>query len=410
MSKLEDLIRDLCPNGVEYVRFQDVCEYIRGVTYNKAQEARFGDVSPWKIFRANNITLSANALNFDDVKLVKREVKVKPGQMLKMGDILICAGSGSKEHVGKVAYIAKDMDYTFGGFMAVIRCNKTLNSRFMFHILTSGAFSAYLSSALNSTTINNLNSAVMSSFSFPLPPLPVQREIVRILDNFTELTAELTARRKQYNYYRDELLTFAGETPKVRLEEIATDIYRGSGVRRDQVTQDGVPCVRYGEIYTTYNTWFDKCVSHTQLEYVANPKYVEYGDILFAITGENIEDIAKSVAYVGHEKCIAGGDIVVMKHKQNPKYLAYALSTYDARQQKGKGKVKSKVVHSSVPAIKNILIPLPPLDVQERLANILDNFEAIGFDLTVGLPAEIEARRKQYEYYRDQLLSFKELA
>ena len=252
--------------------------------------------------------------------------------------------------------------------------------------------------------VPSLTQKVLNKVKIPVPPLEVQREIVHILDNFTELTA----RKKQYEYYRDTMLAFKGEIPKVKLKDIATSIYRGSGIKRDQVTEDGVPCVRYGEIYTTYNTWFDSCVSHTRLEYIQSPKYFEYGDILFAITGESVEDIAKSVAYVGHDKCLAGGDIVVMKHKQNPKYLAYVLSTYEARQQKSKGKIKSKVVHSSVPAIEDIEIPLPSLDVQERMANLLDNFEAICSDLNIGLPAEIEARRKQYEYYRDALLTFAE--
>lgn len=195
----------------------------------------------------------------------------------------------------------------------------------------------------------------------------------------------------------------------VTLKAIATDIYRGSGIKRDQVTEGGIACVRYGEIYTTYNTWFDECVSHTQLEYVPNPKYFEHGDILFAITGESVEDIAKSVAYVGHEKCLAGGDIVVFKHNQNPRYLAHVLATKAAREQKSKGKVKSKVVHSNVPSIERITVPLPPLDVQKRYADVLDNFEMICNDLTSGLPAEIEARKKQYEYYRDKLLTFQEV-
>ena len=103
--------------------------------------------------------------------------------------------------------------------------------------------------------------------------------------------------------------------------EIATDIYRGFGIKREQVTETGIPCVRYGEIYTTYGVWFDKCVSHTDERLIATPKYFEHGDILFAITGESVEDIAKSCAYTGHEKCLAGGDIVVLKHTQDPKYL-----------------------------------------------------------------------------------------
>ena len=187
-----------------------------------------------------------------------------------------------------------------------------------------------------------------------------------------------------------------------RLGEIATDVFRGGGILRNQVTETGVPCVRYGEIYTTYGIWFDECVSHTKLEYIQSPKYFEHGDILFAITGESVEEIAKSTAYTGHERCLAGGDIVVLKHKQNPKYLAYALSTSGAQEQKSKGKGKSKVVHSSVPAIKDILIPVPPLEVQGEIVQILDNFA----ELTAELTAELEKRKKQYAYYRDKLLAF----
>ena len=188
--------------------------------------------------------------------------------------------------------------------------------------------------------------------------------------------------------------------------EIATEIFRGFGITREQVTATGVPCVRYGEIYTTYGVYFDKCVSHTSIEKIANPKYFEHGDILFVITGEKVEDIAKSTAYIGNEKCLAGGDIVVLKHSQNPKYLSYVLATSDAVRQKTKGKVKSKVVHSSIPAIKEIEIPLPSLEEQERIVKILDRFYRLCNDLSEGLPAEIEARQKQYEYYRDKLLLF----
>lgn len=192
------------------------------------------------------------------------------------------------------------------------------------------------------------------------------------------------------------------------LGEIATELYRGAGIKRDEVTQDGIQCVRYGEIYTTYDIWFDKCVSHTNEEKIASKKYFEHGDILFAITGESVEEIAKSCAYVGHDKCLAGGDIVVMKHNQNPKYLTYAISTTDAQRQKSSGKIKSKVVHASVPSISAITIPIPPLDEQARIADILDKFHSLVTDISQGLPAEIEARKKQYEYYRDKLLSFKE--
>lgn len=191
-----------------------------------------------------------------------------------------------------------------------------------------------------------------------------------------------------------------------KLSEIATDMFRGSGITRNQVTTEGTPCVRYGEIYTDYNIFFDKCNSHTNAEEIQNKKYFEYGDILFAITGESVEDIAKSCAYVGKEKCLAGGDIVVMKHNQDPKYIAYALETTNSRMQKSKGRVKSKVVHSSVPAILNIEIPIPPLPVQQEIVRILDRFTELTADLTAELAAELAARKKQYEYYREKMFTF----
>ena len=190
------------------------------------------------------------------------------------------------------------------------------------------------------------------------------------------------------------------------LGEIATDVFRGAGITRDQVRETGTPCVRYGEIYTTYGVWFENCVSHTDETLLTSKKYFGYGDILFAITGESVEDIAKCCAYIGHETCLAGGDIVVLKHNEDPKYLSYTLSTLDAQKQKSKGKVKSKVVHSSVPDIKAIRIPVPPLPVQREIVRILDNFTEHITELTEQLNLELTARKKQYEFYRDQLLTF----
>lgn len=191
-----------------------------------------------------------------------------------------------------------------------------------------------------------------------------------------------------------------------RLGEIGTSFYRGSGIKRDDITPDGIPCVRYGEIYTTYHVAFSRCISHTQNQNLAKSKFFSHGDILFAITGESIADIAKSCAYLGNEDCLAGGDILVMKHEQNPKYISYALETNDARKQKSKGKIKSKVVHASVQSIKDIVIPVPPLEVQSEIVKILDNFTELTTELTMELTTELTARKKQYEYYRNRLLTF----
>ena len=154
-------------------------------------------------------------------------------------------------------------------------------------------------------------------------------------------------------------------------------MYRGSGIKRDQISKIGFPCVRYGEIYTTYNYSFEKCVSHTDESLINPKKYFSKGDILFAITGESVEDIGKCIAYTGKERCLCGGDIVVMKHNQYPQFLAYALSTKEAIRQKGLGKVKLKVVHTNVPALKSIKIYLPTdIKVQQQIVSRLDSLSS----------------------------------
>lgn len=162
------------------------------------------------------------------------------------------------------------------------------------------------------------------------------------------------------------------EVKYLKLKEIATEMYRGSGIKKDQVVSEGYPCVRYGEIYTTYDIAFDKCVSHTTESEISARKYFEKGDILFAITGESVEDIGKSIAYLGEEKCLLGGDVVAMKHNQNPKYLAYALSSPSAIKQKGIGKTKLKVVHTNIPSLKEIVIPIPSPEEQSAIVSKLD--------------------------------------
>lgn len=385
MTKLDELIQEFCPNGVEYCELGEILTIKNGSDYKHLGTGKV------PVYGSGGIMTYVDQFSYD-----------KPSVLIPR-----------KGSVDKLYYVETPFWNVDTIFYTDIDSSR-IAPKYLFYCLQREHLEQYNTAG----GVPSLTQTVLNKVQIPVPPLPVQREIVRILDNFTELTeglnrelaAELTARKKQYAYYRDVLLKCNAAIPMVKLKDIATEIYRGTGIRREEVTESGIPCVRYGEIYTTYNTWFDTCKSHTDLKYVPNPKYFEHGDILFAITGESVEDIAKSVAYIGYEKCLAGGDIVVMKHKQNPRYLAHVLSTQAAREQKGRGKVKSKVVHSNVPSIEQIEIPLPSLDVQERYANVLDNFESICNDLNIGLPAEIEARQKQYEFYRDKLLSFKEVS
>ncbi len=393
MNKIDELIAELCPNGVPFKKVKEVYTRLKGtpITAGKMKEIACND-GEIRVFAGGKTVINAH------------EKDIPKANITRVPAVLV-------QSRGVIDVIYYEEPFTFKNEMWAYTSDNNISVKYLYYVLKNN-IQSFRDAASGMGSLPQISLVVTEEFKFPVPPLEIQREIVHILDCFTlltaELTAELTARKKQYEYYRDNLLKFDMSIPKVKLKDIATEIYRGSGITREQVTEEGIPCVRYGEIYTTYNIWFEECKSHTKIENIINPKYFEHGDILFAITGENVEDIAKSTAYVGNDKCLAGGDIVVMKHKQNPKYLSYVLSTHNAQLQKSKGKIKSKVVHSSVPAIEEIEIPLPELEVQNRLVNVLDNFDAICTDLNIGLPAEIEARKRQYEYYRDLLLTFVE--
>ena len=409
MSKLDELIKELCPDGVEYKRLGEIGTLIRGNGLQKKDftKSGVGCIHYGQIYTHYGV-YAKQTISFVSEQTAKKLKKVEPG------DLIITSTSENVEDVCKcVAWIGKESIVT-GGHAMIFKHHE--NPKYLSYFFQSSQFFKQKVKMAIGVKVMDVSPQKLEKTLVPIPPLEVQSEIVKILDNFTELTTELTdklseeltARKKQYEYYRNQLLTFPLNIPMVKLKDIAIDMYRGSGIKRDQVTDEGVPCVRYGEIYTTYNIWFDKCVSHTNPKYVVNPKYFDYGDILFAITGESVGDIAKSVAYLGNKRCLAGGDIVVMKHNQNPKYLAYVLSTDLSKFQKSKGRIKSKVVHTNIPALAEIQVPLPPLPIQERIVNVLDNFDKVCNDLHIGLPAEIEARKKQYEFYRDSLLTFLE--
>lgn len=410
MSRLDSMIQELCQGGVEYKTLDDLFVLKNGYTPSKKNDEYWHNGTvPW--FRLEDIRTNGRVLSDAKQHVTSKAVK---GSLFPANSIIVSTTATIGEHALIESPFLINQQLTC--VSAKEQFKAQINIKFVFYyfeILKKDL--KRIASQSGNMPIVSL--AKMKQLLMPLPPLEVQEEIIRLLDDFTAKTAELQdklneeleARKKQYEYYRDTLLTKNKQIPRVKLCDIATSLYRGAGIKRDQVTEKGIPCVRYGEIYTTYDTCFSDCVSHTDEKYLASPKYFEHGDILFAITGESVEDIAKSIAYLGHDKCLAGGDIVVMKHNQNPRYLTHVLSTGMARAQKSKGKVKNKVVHSSVPSIEQIEIPLPSLDDQQKYADILDDFYLALNKLRSELPAEIESRQKQYEYYRDKLLTFKEL-
>lgn len=172
-------------------------------------------------------------------------------------------------------------------------------------------------------------------------------------------------------------IDWIGDIPKgwglKKVKFIADSLSKGNGITKEEVFKDGdTPCVRYGEIYSKYNHSFNNCVSATNIKIQKSPHYFKHGDILCAGTGELVDEIGKSIVYLGDKNCLAGGDIIVIRHHQNPSFLNYALNSHYAQMQKSKGKAKLKVVHISAYEIGSILIMLPSLSEQHAIASYLD--------------------------------------
>ena len=406
MSKIFDLINELCPNGVEFVELGEIADIVRGVTYDKNLEINGEHEQGIKILRANNINLDFT-LNFEDLKQIKELPCNSSQKNLMQKDILICVASGSKEHVGKVAYCFEDTDCFAGGFMSIIRAKQVINARFLFFIMSSSTFKVYLEKVLTSSTINNLNNTILKNFKLPVPPMEVQREIVRILDSFTlltaELTAELTARKKQYEFYRDFLLSFdeldknGGGCELKMLGEIAD--YSSSRIsfsalnELNYVSVENLLQDKAGKIPS-------KCVPSS-----GNWTKFESGDILIG----NIRPYLKKI---WQADCIGGasGDVLVLHLKDtsvNFRYLYQILAddkffNYDMKNAKG-----AKMPRGNKDLILEYKIPVPSLQTQQKVVEILDKFDTLVNSITEGLPREIELRRKQYEHYRELLLNFK---
>lgn len=388
MSRIEELINRLCPDGVEFKKLGEICTIKTGKGITKAN-AVHGGIYP-----------------------------IISGGQSPMGyysewnrDAYTITISRVGAYAGFVNYI-KEKFYLNDKCFSIIPSKENIYPYFLFFILKG--MEEKIKALQSEGGVPTINTMKVNNISIPIPPLEIQQEIVRILDNFTELTNELTneltARKKQYEYYRDKLLTFDKDDDKVKwmkLGEIGTFI-RGNGLQKKDFTETGFPCIHYGQIHTHYGTSTDSTISYTSYALAEKLRKASYGNLIIATTSEDVNGVCKACAWLGKTDVAVSGDAYIYRHNQNPKYISYMFQTKLFYEYKKRAATGTKVIRVSGDSMNNFEIPIPSLETQQRIVSILDRFDQLCNDLTAGLPAEIEARRKQYEYYRDKLLTFKE--
>ena len=264
-------------------------------------------------------------------------------------------------------------------------------------------------------SVKHLSAKVINNILIPIPSLSEQQRIVSILDTFTSsisnLKQQIEERRKQYNFLLDKLYyankselleaTERGEVCVKTLDEIGT-FTRGRRFVRTDIVEEGVPCIHYGDMYTYYGVFAEKTPTFLTKEKAEKLRFAKKGDVVIVAAGENDIDIGVGVAWLGEEDVVVHDACFIFKHNMNPKYLSYFMRSMNYHLQIRMGVVDGKICSISAKELGRTLTPIPSLEEQSRIVSILDTFE----QSIANLEAQLAMREKQYEYYRNQLLTF----
>lgn len=413
MSKLYDIIKKLCPNGVEYVKLGEVCEIrgrigFRGYTRRDLVSEPEGAItlSPSNIVNGNIV--------YDKCSYVSwKKYEESPEIMAEIGDVVFTKTAS----VGKTAYIeSMPKEMTINPQLVLLKKIKG-NSKYLSYILKTTYFQNEVKKITGVGSVPNVPQSSLAKIEIPLPPIEVQNEIVRILDCFTQLEAELEAeldcRKRQYEFYRDQLLGFDKLTPPERNNVVWMPItevfemrngYTPSKNKPEYWEGGKIPWFRMEDIRQNGRILSDS-IQHITMDGVKKGNLFKANSFILATTatiGEHALVIADSLA---NQRFTNLSVRKSLKDRIIIKFLFHYMFIIDDW-------CKNNVNISGFASVdmnkfKKLEIPIPPIEEQNRIVAILDRFESLTTSLQHGLPAEIAARRQQYEYYRDKLLDFK---
>ena len=333
MNEIEKLIQELCPDGVEYRRLGEIFDTFNGMS---GVSDKWKETGNCQFIDYLNVY---NNINVDVNKLENATVKSMQQNSLKKGDILLTCASETPDECALSSVIRDEIQegVFLDDHLFAIRIKEeykeNVDTAFLNYFMHTSSFRVQVCKKVRGVTRFYITGKTFMSLEIPLPSITIQEKIVEILDKFTsleaELEAELEARRKQYEYYREKLLTFSPDDENVRwatLGEIGT-FTRGNGLQKKDFTESGIPCIHYGQIYTQFKTFTTKTLSYCSVETAKKLVKAKRGDLVIATTSENVEDVCKAVVWLGDEDIVTGGHSCVYSHNQDPKYIGYFFQT-----------------------------------------------------------------------------------
>lgn len=405
---------------VEWLPLGEIGHFIRGSGMQKKDfvEAGFPAIHYGQLY--TRYGLSANkTFAYVSEELARRLKKARTNDLL-----LATTSENDEDVVRPLAWLGKEV--AISGDMMLFRHNE--NAKYLAYFFQTELFQAQKRKYITGAKVRRVSSADLAKIVVPIPcpgnpekSLEIQAEIVRRLDTFAgltfelaaELTIELTARKKQYRHYRDQLLSFKeGDVEWKALGEVG-EFIRGKRFTKADYVEAGISVIHYGEIYTRYGVFTTQAYSQVRKDMAGSLRYAEPGDVVITDVGETVEDVGKAVAWLGDEKVAIHDHCYAFRHSMNPKFVSYCMQATSFVAEKAKYIARTKVNTLLIPGFSRVKIPVPypgdpdkSLAEQARIVSILDKFDALTHSISEGLPRENELRQKQYEHYRDLLLSF----
>ena len=399
MNILEEIQN--CP--VEWRELGEISHFYGGLTGKTKSDFENGNakyVTYKNIF--NNLQVELNLL--ETVRVDENEKQ----NSINYGDVLITGSSESKEEVGmsSVVTFIPDEPIYLNSFSFGIRFNEDVEllPEFTKYLFRSFRLRKQIEKTASGVTRYNVSKVTFKKIKVPLLPLEIQEKIVQILDKMTEyvteLTSELTSRKKQYSFYRDKLLSFEDEVYQVEWKTLG-DIGKVSMCKRilkNQTSDDGeIPFYKIGTFGKVATSFISRELFE---EYKLRFSYPKLGDILISASGT----IGRTVVFNGEDSYFQDSNIVWLEHDESQVLNRYLYYFYQMNPWKvSDGGTISRLYNGN---IEKTTIPVPSLEIQSRIVQVLDNFDMVCNDLNIGLPKEIELRQKQYEYFREKLLTF----
>ena len=419
MLAIFDHIKEKCPSGIPICQIGDLFDQLSGmsgVTNKWADEGNCKFIDYMNAY--THLKIDVSALNYATVKSFNQTV-------LKKGDILFTSASETPDECALSSVIEEEIDdnvflddHLFGLRLKPDREGDNLPS-FYQYVFRSYSFRKQIQKEVRGATRYYVSKSDFMRLTVPVPPLSIQKEIVETLDAFTDLTdalnKELEIRKKQYQFYIDEY--FGNDLEEMisqssergisikTLSDLGT-LTRGKRFVHADAVDDGIPCVHYGELYTYYGIWTDKTKSHVRSELAPKLRYANKNDVIIVGAGENNVDIGVGVAYLGDEPVAIHDACYFLQHSINPKYISYYLRTHVYHNQIKKYVSSGKICAISADGIGRAKLPVPSIEEQNRIVDVFDTFDVLCNDSELGILGEINLRSKQYEYYRDEIMSY----